>query len=86
MQLFGDASPEFFRLLDRFAIDALVFFETLDVCLLAEMIRTLEFSLLIESGIDVDGGRLCHAVLPGWACCNLQIVPWNAVGFAKEDL
>src|SRR6266550_1480868 len=49
VQFFRDASPELFRLLDGFAVDTLVLFETLDVRLLAEMIRTLEFSLLIES-------------------------------------
>ena len=65
VQFFRNASPELFRLLNRLAIDALVFLEALDVRLLAEMIRAHEFSLLIESGIEVDGGRLCHSVLPG---------------------
>src|SRR5438046_8206988 len=41
------------------------------------MVGTLKFSLLIESGIDVDGGRLGHSVLPGSVWCNLQIVSWE---------
>src|SRR5258708_37245711 len=45
VQLFSDASPEFFRMLDRLAIDAVVFFYALDMRLISKMLRTLKLSL-----------------------------------------
>ena len=53
VQFLGDAAPEFFRLFDRFAIDALVLFQALDVRLLAEVFRALELSLLVQNRLDV---------------------------------
>ena len=53
VQIVGDAAPEFFRLLDRLAIDALVVFQALDVRLLAEGLRTFEFSVLVQDGLDI---------------------------------
>ena len=45
VQFVRDSAPEFFRLLDRLAVDALVIFQALDVRLLAEVLRALKFSL-----------------------------------------
>src|SRR5450432_2824112 len=65
MQLFGNAAPEFFRMLDRFAIDAVVFLPALDVGPLAKLLRRLKSPLLLQRGIDVHlnvcrGSLVCH--------------------------
>ena len=53
VQLAGDARPEFVRVVDRFFVETLVFFEALDVGVLAELRRRIEPSLLVQDGIDV---------------------------------
>src|SRR6476619_3885813 len=55
VQVFGDASPELLRLLDGFAVDALVVFEALDVRASAELFGWLELTLLLKNGINVCG-------------------------------
>jgi len=59
MQLFGNPSPEFLRLLDRLPIDTFVFLETLDVSVLAELLRALELAVFVQDGINVGGA--CHS-------------------------
>ena len=56
VQLGGNAAPEFFRLLNRFAIDALVLFLAFDVRGPAEFLRRFEFALFLQNGIDIGAG------------------------------
>src|SRR5207253_3928763 len=65
VQFVGNATPEFFWLLDRLAVNALVLVETLDVSLATEFRRTFKFPLLVQRGIDIDvdggdGNLFCH--------------------------
>src|SRR6266849_3492824 len=53
VQLTGDAPPELLGIVDRLLIEALIFGETLDVSLLAELRWTLEFALLLQNRINV---------------------------------
>ena len=71
MQLVRDPGPEFLRLLDRFAVDALVLLQALDVRLPAEIFWTFELSILVQNGFDIAAaigrsGLLGHAVP---SCC-----------------
>src|ERR1700690_945043 len=66
VQFFRNASPELLGMVYRFTINALVVFQTLDVCLFAEMLRTLKPALLLQDGVNVgigsgDGRLLWHA-------------------------
>ena len=55
VQFAGDPRPEFVRVVDRFLVEALVFFEALDVGLLAEFRGRFELALLVQDGIDIGG-------------------------------
>src|SRR5437660_3320869 len=61
VQLTGDESPEFFGIINRFFVEALVLGQALDVRLLAELRGTLELALLLQNRIDV-----------GLDCCILR--------------
>src|SRR6266404_7087603 len=72
VQLFGNAAPKFFRMLDRLTVDAVVFFGALDVSLPAKIFRTLKLALLLQNGINAgagngDGCLICHSGL-GFKC------------------
>src|SRR5258708_28156903 len=53
VQIFSGASPEFFRILDRFFIESLVLRYALKISLPYKFQRRIELSLLVKSGIDV---------------------------------
>src|SRR5215467_1754453 len=64
VQIFGDATPEFFGLLDGLVIDALVVFEALEMRASAELFGWLELSLLLKDGVNVcsrQRGLVGHA-------------------------
>jgi hypothetical protein len=69
MKFVGDPGPEFLGLLNRFAIEVLVFFERLNVGLFGKMRRTFELSIFLENRINVGLSRkncfLCHGNLTG---------------------
>src|SRR6202022_463814 len=56
VQFVRNSCPEFFRLLDRLTVDALIVFQTLDVRLPAEVLRAFEISILVQDGFDVAAG------------------------------
>src|SRR5262249_6443570 len=58
MQFSGDAAPEMIGLVDRFAVELLVFREAPDVGLLTELGGRLEFALLLQNGVDICGLRI----------------------------
>src|SRR5580704_1320544 len=55
VQFAGYAAPELFGIVHRFFVKVLVFFEALDVSVLAEFGRGLEAALLLKNGIDAAG-------------------------------
>ena len=61
MQFGGNTSPKLFWLFDGFAIDAVILFQTLNVGVGAEMLRTFKAALLLQDGVNVAvSGLLCH--------------------------
>src|SRR3954452_11795180 len=57
VQLFGNAAPKLFRLLNRLAIDALVICFALEMSPAAKIVGRLELALLLQNGVDVGRGR-----------------------------
>src|SRR5262249_33764942 len=55
VQFIGNASPELLRLVDRFAVNALVVFRALDVRASAELFGWLKPALLLKNRINVGG-------------------------------
>jgi hypothetical protein len=60
MKVAGDSTPETFGICFGLGVETFVFFETLDVSLLAELLRRLEDTLLGKYGINI---RARHAVV-----------------------
>ena len=66
VEFVGDSGPEFFGVFDGFAVDAFVFFQALDVGLLAEGLGAFELPVLVEDGVNISasicrGGLVRHA-------------------------
>src|SRR5580692_161612 len=56
MQFFCNTCPELFRMFHRLAINALILFQTLDVCSRAEVLRRFKSALFLQDGVDVGSG------------------------------